>query len=484
MRGTTMVQEVAIVGAGLAGVCMAIRLKQSGIDSFTIFEKSDDVGGVWRDNTYPGAACDLVSHLYSYSFAPYAWTHNYARQPSIHRYITDCADRFDVRARIEFKTEITSARFDRRLGLWRLRTGEGDVHLARTLITAVGQLNRPRIPELSGQEEFLGTSFHSARWDHAHDLTGKSVAVIGNGCSAVQFIPEIASRAGRLTVFQRSPKWIIPKWDREISPVMRQVFDRFPIAQKINRVNWFLMAETIAYSPIHRGLFGHALTAVARHHLRRQVSDQELRAKLTPDYTFGCNRMILSNDYYPALCRDNVSLVTDGIERITRSGVLTGSGTHHEADTIIYATGFHTTRFLSPMHITGLNGDLHARWIEGASAHLGITVPGFPNLFLLYGPNTSTTHNSVVYMLESQVNYVLRCLGLLGGAGTIEVAESALAQYDQELESRLGRTVWSEGCSSWYKTDSGRVTALWPLRASSYRRATRRPDPAHFVISP
>ncbi|MCP2205038.1 putative flavoprotein CzcO associated with the cation diffusion facilitator CzcD [Lentzea flava] len=475
--------DIAIIGAGLSGVCMAIHLKRSGIDSFTIFEKADEVGGVWRDNSYPGAACDLVSHLYSYSFAPYGWTYNYARQPSILRYVNDCADTFGVRAHIEFKTEIAEAWFDPDASLWRLRTAEGDVRSARVLIAAVGQLNRPHVPDLPGRDGFLGVSFHSSRWNHGHDLAGRSVAVIGNGCSAVQFIPEIAPQVGHLTVFQRSPKWIIPKWDRQISPVMRQVFERFPLSQRISRATWFLMAETIAYSPVHHGLFGRALTALARHHLRRQVADAELRAKLVPDYTFGCNRMILSNDYYPALARDNVTLVTDAIERVTPSGVLTADGTHYDADTIIYATGFESTRFLSPMHITGPGGSLHERWSAGASAHLGMTVPGFPNMFVLYGPNTSSANNSVIYMLEKQANYVLGCLKLLGGATTIEVTESAMAEYSRDLESRLSRTVWSGGCRSWYKTDSGRITALWPGRATSYGRATRRPNPAHFIVS-
>ena len=477
-------QQVAIIGAGLAGVCMAIELKRSRMDSFTVFEKFDDVGGVWRDNTYPGAGCDLVAPLYAYSFERYGdWTHNYARQPEVLQYVRHCAQRNAIGPHIRFRTEITHADFDAVAGLWRLRSADGEEHTAQVLISAVGQLNRPNRPELPGAEEFAGTTFHSARWNHDHDLSGRSVAVIGNGCSAVQFVPRIASEVGQLHVFQRSPKWIIPKFDRAFTRPTKWLYKHLPLAQRMSRAIWFLMAETIAYSPIHRGLLARGITAVARWHLRRQVPDPELRAKLKPDFAFGCNRMILSSDYYPALTRDNVQLVTDPITRITPYGVQTADGRQHDVDTIIYATGFHSTQFLAPIEITGPGGHLRDRWQDGASAYLGMAVPGFPNMFVLYGPNTSSANNSVIYMLESQVRYVLRCLDVLGPDRSMDVTESAQQEFTEFLSAHMATTVWNGACRSWYKTPSGKVTGLWPLRASAYRRATQRPDLHHFRIT-
>lgn len=476
--------RVAIIGAGVAGVCMAIELKRAGVDSFAVFEKTAEVGGVWRENTYPGAGCDLPSHLYSYSFARYGeWTNTYAAQPQILDYLRHCADTYRIRPHIHFRAEVTQADFDTATNRWRLRTADGAVHTAQVLITAVGQLHRPRVPELPGAGDFNGKAFHSARWDHGHQLAGKSVAVIGNGCSAVQFVPRIAPEVRKLHVFQRSPKWIIPKLDRKFLRPTRWLFKRIPLLQKLNRASWFLMAETIAYSPIHRGLLGRGITAMARFQLRRQIRDPRLRAKLRPDYAFGCNRMILSNDYYPALNRENVDLVTEPISRVTGNGILTADGQLHQVDTIIYATGFHSTQFLAPIRITGPGGELHERWRDGASAYLGLAVPGFPNLFTLYGPNSSSASNSVIYMLESQVSYVLRCLEVLGEQQSMEVTEQAHAEFAAFLGKELALTVWGGDCRSWYKTEGGKITGLWPLRASAYRRATRKPDLAHFHIA-
>jgi cation diffusion facilitator CzcD-associated flavoprotein CzcO len=476
--------EVAIVGAGLAGLCAAIELKRAGMDSFVVFEKGDEIGGVWRDNGYPGAGCDIPSCLYSYSFEGYGgWGRTYAGQPAILDYMRACARRRGVCPHLLFGTEITRARFDPAGKRWRLAAAGGEEYTARTVIAATGQLSRPRLPDLKGIDEFAGTSFHSARWDHGHDLTGRSVAVVGNGCSAVQFVPQIAPKVGRLRIFQRSPKWIIPKMDHVYGKAVQQLFDRFEWADKANRAAWFVMAETIAYSPIHRGLIGRGLAAQARQHLRKQVPNPVLRARLTPDYPFGCNRMILSNDYYPTLMRENVQLVTDGIARITPEGIETTDAALHDVDTIIYATGFNSTEFLAPMEVEGPGGRLRERWRDGASAYLGITVPGFPNFFVLYGPNTSTGNNSVVYMLESQVRYVLRCLDVVAGGATMDVRQEAHDAYDRALRADLASTVWQGDCRSWYKTESGRVTNMWPLRAHRYRRATRQPDLTHYHVS-
>ncbi|MFC8275937.1 flavin-containing monooxygenase [Streptomyces sp. NPDC057271] len=475
--------QVAVIGAGLAGLCAAIRLKQSGISSCTVFEKAEEIGGVWRDNSYPGAGCDIPSCLYSYSFERHgAWTRTYAEQPEILDYIRRCAQRNGIRPHIRFGTEITHARFDESTGLWRLRSASGEQYEARVLVTATGQLNRPRLPDLKGMDDFRGTAFHSARWDHGHDLTGRSVAVIGNGCSAVQFVPRIAPVVERLRIFQRSPKWIIPKMDRTYGPATLRAFERLSWARQVPRAAWWLMAETVAYSPIHRGAIARVLAAQARHHLRRQIPNPVLRAQLTPDYPFGCNRMILSNDYYPTLTRPNVELVTDGIERVTPDGIETVDGRVHQSDTIIYATGFRSTDFLSPIEVEGPGGRLRDVWRSGASAYLGMTVPGFPNLFVLYGPNTSSGNNSVIYMLESQVRYLLRCLEVIGDRRTMEVSRQALDDYQRGLDAGLSFTVWLGDCRSWYKTDSGTVTNLWPHRAYRYRLATREPDLTHYRV--
>src|SRR5215470_9268775 len=484
MTDGDMTSRVAIIGAGVSGLCMAIQLKRAGIDSFVVLERAGDVGGVWRDNVYPGAACDLPAHLYSYSFAQSAdWTRVYATQPEILGYLRRCAHEHGVGPHLRFGREVTQARFDPAARLWRLRTAAGEEYAARVLVAATGQLANPRLPPIPGRESFAGRAFHSACWDRDLDLAGRTVAVIGNGCSAVQLVPQIAGRVGRLHVYQRSPKWVIPKADVGVAPAVRGLFRRWPWLAAAYRGTWFFFAETIAYSPIRRGVFGRLLTAVARRHLRRQVTDPALRARLTPDYPLGCNRMILSNDYYPALTRDNVELVTDGIARIVPTGIETVDGVVRPADVIVYATGFESTRFLGQLDVVGPTGPLSAAWQDGAAAHLGITVPGFPNFFLLYGPNTSSGNNSVVYMVQNQVRYVLGCLDLIGAGGVLDARAEAFDRYQRELESRLRGTVWAGGCSSWYKTGSGRITNTWPRRAVDYRRATRRPHRADFEVA-
>jgi cation diffusion facilitator CzcD-associated flavoprotein CzcO len=474
--------DVAVIGAGISGLCAAMMLKTAGLDSFVVFEKAPAVGGVWRANTYPGAGCDLPSRLYSYSFEPSDWSGTYSGQPEILDYLKRCAKKHDLRSHLRFDIEITRITYRGTPRLWELTAADGSQHTARVVITATGQLDSPRVPQIPGIEDFSGTTFHSARWEHGHPMTGRTVAVVGNGCSAVQLVPQIARNAKQVSVFQRSPKWVIPKFHRDYRPLTRRLFTHFRAARKIHRAIWFASAETIAYSPIHGGLWGKALTLLARYHLRRQVRDRKLREKLSPKYAFGCNRMILSNDYYPALSRDNVDLVTDNILRIVPHGIATTDGTVHQADTIIFATGFHATRFLNTMEVIGPHGNLHDQWENGASAHLGITVPGFPNLFMLYGPNTSSASNSIIYMIESQMRYIVRCLSLLPPGGSIEVTQHAYNQYQQDLEKRLRTTVWQQNCRSWYKTKAGRVTNMWPGRAHVYRRATRLPQEEDFHL--
>ncbi|WP_172384314.1 NAD(P)/FAD-dependent oxidoreductase [Streptomyces sp. MNP-20] len=473
-----MTDHVAVIGAGFAGLCMAMRLTRAGVTSFTVYEKADDLGGVWRDNTYPGAGCDIPSQLYSYSFAPREdWSRAYPGQAELLRYLHDCADAHGLRPRIRFGTEIVAASYDETHRRWELRTAAGRAHRARVLVTAVGQLNRPRFPDVPGRGDFAGTAFHSARWNHRHDLAGKAVGVIGTGPSAVQFVPRVARQARTLRVFQRSANWVMPKWDYRYGPVHQALFRTAP-GRLAFRGGWFAFCDTVLYSAVRGGRLGKAVEYLCRRHLRTQVTDPALRAKLTPDFPLGCKRVLISDDYLPALGRDNVELITERVTRITPRGVVTADGTEHALDTLIYGTGFTATEFLAPVTVTGRDGRLlrEEAWADGAAAFLGMTVPGFPNLFLLYGPNTNLGNNSVVLMIEAQVRYVLDCLATLDrdGRDAWEVSPGAFAAFQDRVQEALGETVWQAGCDSWYKTATGRITNNWPYRAARYRALTRR----------
>jgi len=472
--------RVAILGAGIAGICMAIQLKKAGFQDFTLYEKAGGIGGTWRDNSYPGAACDVRSHLYSFSFEPNPdWSRTYATQPEILRYLEHCVDKYELRSHIRFHTEMESTRFDAPRGLWRLRTRDGQELEADVVISGVGQLNRPYTPPLPGLESFEGTRFHSARWNHAHDLSGKTVAVIGNGASAIQFIPRIAPQVGKLLVFQRSPNWIISKSDQEVSELKKRLLRRFPSLAALHRaaIYWELEARFFAFrrDSFLSGFF----EQVARFHLRRQVSNPRLREALTPDYPVGCKRILLSDDYYPTLERENVELVTSGIERIEGHSLLTQDGRRHAVDTLIFATGFDATSFLAPMRIQGRGGrELHEQWKDGAEAYLGLAVSGFPNLYLLYGPNTNLGHNSIIFMIECQARYIVQCLEALRKKDLLwlDVRPEAMTAFNTELQQALSTSVWAANCGSWYKTASGKITNNWSGFVTDFDRRTRHPD--------
>ncbi|MEO3800443.1 NAD(P)/FAD-dependent oxidoreductase [Nonomuraea sp. B1E8] len=479
-----MAPSVAIIGAGFGGLCMAIQLERAGIRSYTIFEKAAGLGGTWRDNTYPGAGCDIPSHLYSYSFEKYAsWTRRYPEQPEILAYLEHCADKYDVRRKIRFSSEVRRAAFDD--ATWQVTTAGpegGDEHTEAfdVVVISVGQLNRPRLPGLPGMADFEGVSFHSARWNHDHDLTGRRVAVIGNGSSAAQLIPRVAEQAEHLDVFQRTPNWVIPKPDAAFGPPARLAFRLVPGLQRAYREWIYRYAEATLYPALAQGWSADLLRKRALRHLRDQVPDPALRAKLTPAYPPGCKRVIIDSSFYPALTRPNVDVVTDTIVRVTPKGVETAEGLR-EADTIVYATGFTSTEFLAPMEISGRGGrSLEEQWKDGAEAYLGISVPNFPNMFLLYGPNTNLGHNSIVFMLECQVEHIMACLAHLSLNGPIEVRPEAMAAWRRRLDAAMERMVWGGGCQSWYKTAEGRVTNNWPGPTTLYRRLTARaPTPAY-----
>jgi len=479
--------EVVIVGSGFAGLCMGIKLRQAGCEDFVILEKAEELGGTWRDNTYPGCACDIPSYLYSFSFEqnPH-WTRMFAPWDEILAYLKHCADKYGIADKIRYGAEVTEAAFDEATGRWTVTVNGDQTIETQALVAGVGSLHQPKLPDLPGLDSFAGTTFHSARWKHDHELSDRNVAVIGTGASAIQFVPKIAPQVAHLDVFQRTPPWITPKPDRAIGPRERAVHARFPAGQRAirNAIYWGLEGRGIGFAGNPKLM--KALELQAKRHLRKQVPDPELRAKLTPDYQIGCKRLLISNDYYPALARPNVDVVTTPITRVTPTSVVTGDGVERSCDTIVLGTGFEVSANLTRMPILGKDGvDLADHWKRnGIGAHLGITVAGFPNLFLLVGPNTVLGHSSMVFMIEAQVRYVMQALHLLRrrGASYVEVREEAQERFVNSIQGELGDTVWQSGCNSWYFDAQGRNSTIWPEFTVSYWRRTRRLDPADFVL--
>ncbi|OBH84731.1 flavin-containing monooxygenase [Mycobacterium scrofulaceum] len=469
--------RVLVIGAGFGGLAAAYELSRDGLADVTVLEKAGDIGGVWRENTYPGAACDVPSNLYSYSFARKTdWGRRYAEQPDILGYIHDTADRFRLRDLVRTGVEVTSAAYDDGTATWRVETSSGEVFEADVLVPAVGQLSRPALPNIPGLDTFAGPSFHSAQWRHDVDLTGKRVAVLGTGASAIQFVPRIRQIAGHVTVFQRSAPYIVPKPDRAYTAAHHAAFAKAPgFAAAMRGLIWeiseFFGLALTKVAPLAR-LVGVAASL----NLKRHIKDPVLRAKLTPDYPIGCKRVLFSNDWYPALASDNVDVQTGAITEVTATGVRTADGRLHEVDVVIYGTGFKATEFLAPMTITGRDGrDLQSEWAEGARAHLGMAVPGFPNMFLIYGPNTNLGSSSIILMMEQQARYIRQITEELargGVARAFEVRRAAEQAYDAEVQARLDAGVWTS-CDSWYRTASGRVTTNWPGLVHEYQRRTR-----------
>ncbi|PRX47220.1 cation diffusion facilitator CzcD-associated flavoprotein CzcO [Prauserella shujinwangii] len=480
---------VVIIGSGFSGLGMAIRLRQEGRDDFVILEKADDLGGTWRDNTYPGCACDIRSHMYSFSFAQNPdWSRSFSGQPEIWAYLRRVADTYDLRRSIRFGVEATGARWDEAAQRWHVETASGAEFSGRFLVDGSGALHIPNIPKLPGAENFAGTAFHSARWDHDYPLEGKRVAVVGTGASAVQFVPEIAPRVARLDVYQRTPPWVLPRPGGEIPEWAKRLFRRAPLARNAYRAALYWLNESFAL-----GFNGHpellrAGEWLGRRHIERSIADPELRRKVTPDYRLGCKRVLGSNTYYPALTRDNVHLYTDGIREVTAHGIVGGDGVERAADAIVYGTGFHVTDAFESLRVRGRNGrDLAEQWrAEGIQTHLGVTVSGFPNLFLLLGPNTGLGHNSVVFMIESQIRYAAEAMRLAGerGATAVEVKEPVQRRFNAEIQRRLARGVWSTGgCTSWYLDSHGVNRTIWPGFTWRYWLRTRHVDPGEYEFT-
>jgi cation diffusion facilitator CzcD-associated flavoprotein CzcO len=475
-----------IVGSGFAGLCMAIRLKREGVHDFVVLERANDVGGTWRDNDYPGCACDIPSVLYSFSFEPKPdWSRAYPTQPEIQAYLQMCARKYGVLPHVRFDAEVREARYDEGASVWHVTTGAGDTFVAPFLVSGMGGLSNPHVPTIAGAETFAGPVFHSARWDHSIDLAGRDVAVIGTGASAIQFVPEIASHVRRLTLFQRTPPWIVPKFDGPVGRrerLLRRLLPGYVWAER-KFLYWLHELRAIGFT-VNPALLA-TVEKLARRHLARQIPDETLRAKLAPDYRMGCKRILISNDYYPALARENVAVVTDDIERIEPDGVVTRDGTTHRADVIVYGTGFLPQEGVGRVRIVGTGGrTLEDAWRDGMEAFLGVSVAGFPNLFLLIGPNTGLGHNSMVYMIESHVNYVISAMRLLRErrATSLDVRTDAQAAFNVKLQRRMKRTVWDSGCRSWYLDANGKNTTLWPGFTFDFRRRTYRIDPRAYRL--
>ncbi|KOX09879.1 hypothetical protein ADK66_09930 [Micromonospora sp. NRRL B-16802] len=481
-----METDIAIVGAGFGGLGAAIALQRAGFTDYLVFDRGDDVGGTWRDNTYPGCACDVPSHLYSFSFAPNPrWSNTFSSQPEIRDYLRDCVDRFGIRPKVRLRHEVLDARWDEQRQRWLLRTSGGD-HSARVLVCAAGPLSEPAVPDLPGIDDFAGTVFHSARWRHDHDLSGRRVAVIGTGASAVQFVPQIQPAVEKLTLFQRSPAWIMPRRSRRISRVEQAAFRTVPGAQRAARAWLYLVREVMGLGFLHPTV-NRLASRLSLRTLRRQVSDPTLRDKLTPRYAMGCKRVLISNDYWPSLTRPNVDVVTAGITRIVPDGLVTADGVHHRADTIILGTGFHVTDSPVVRLIHGRDGrNLGDAWTPSMHAYRGTTVAGFPNLFFLLGPNTGLGHTSVVLMIEAQLRLMLAALRHMRARGvqSIEPTPQAQRRWTQRVDRKMTGTVWQTGCSSWYLDATGRNTTIWPGFATGFRLRLRRFRPADHRIIP
>ncbi|MFD7010920.1 flavin-containing monooxygenase [Rhodococcus jostii] len=475
-----------VVGAGFAGMGLAARILQTQPQAdVLIIERGDDVGGTWRDNTYPGCACDVPTSLYSYSFAPSAdWSHTFARQPEIHRYLKKVAADTGVRSRVVTDCELQEAHWDDDEAVWTVRTSRGTV-TADVVVAATGALSTPSVPDMPGLETFGGTTFHSATWNHDHDLTGERVAVIGTGASAVQFVPEIAPVSEHLTVFQRTPAWVIPRLDRELSGSEKGLYRRLPLVQKAVRGTVYGFREALGGVLAHATGLLPVFEMVAKAHLRRQVRDPELRRKLTPNFTIGCKRMLLSNDWLRTLDRPDVTLVDAGLAGVTPDGVVDALGNEHKVDTIIFATGFTPTEPPVAHALRGANGrTLAEHWDGSPSAYKGTTVAGFPNLFLMYGPNTNLGHSSIVYMLESQSAYIADALNVMHHSEitAFEVTEEAQRRYNTRIQSELQTTVWNKGgCSSWYYDSEGRNSVQWPTFTWKFRSQLQRFDQENYV---
>lgn len=490
MTSTTLPERVRVlvVGAGFAGLGTAIKLDEHGFADFLVVDKGDTVGGTWRDNTYPGAACDVPSQLYSFSFAPNPeWSRSFSPQAEIQAYLERTARDAGVLDRFRFGVTVEEASWDEEEQLWHVGTDRGEV-LADVLVTGSGGLSEPRLPDIPGIDSFEGGIFHSAQWDHDYDLTGKRVAVIGTGASAIQIVPEVAKKAAHLEVYQRTAPWVMPRKDRDYTAIERFAFRHVPLVQKAYRTGIYWGRECFVPGFTINPKLAAPAKRLALRNIEQGISDPELRKAVTPDFQIGCKRILISNDYYPTLDQDHVDLVTDGIREITPAGIITADGTEHQVDAIIVATGFYTTEQPIAEHIKGRDGrTLADSWREsGMAAYKGTTISGFPNLFQIVGPNTGLGHSSMVFIIESQIAYIRSALQQMGerGIATVEPRQAAQDAWNADVQRRMERTVWSTGgCASWYLDAHGRNTTLWPRTTFKFRELLRTFDLDQYVVT-
>jgi len=480
--------DVAIVGTGFSGLGMAINLKKAGRDDFVLLEKGSDVGGTWHWNTYPGCACDVPSHLYSFSFAPNPeWPETYSKQPEIRKYLERLATDFGIRPKIRTGTTVESAAWDEEAQRWQIETSEGTV-TARVVVGGMGPLSEPKTPAIEGLDSFEGETMHSARWHHDYDFKGKRVASIGTGASAIQYVPALQPEVEKLHVFQRTAPWIFPHSNRRITDTERALYRRFPLLQRLNRAGVYAGRELAVIGFVKRPKIMKYVERLAKKHMRDGLGDRtDLIDKVTPDYTIGCKRILPSNKWYPAIAKDNVELVTGSVERVTPRGVVGADGVEREVDVIVFGTGFEVTDIPAAHFIKGRDGvGLDDIWHGSPNALNGATIPGFPNLFMLLGPNTGLGHSSMVYMIESQIAYVMSALDAMDarGAATAEVRPEAVKTYNERIDRQLDGTVWNTGCASWYLDDTGRNATLWPDWTFAFRRRLARFDVASYKLEP
>ncbi len=477
---------IAIIGAGFSGIGMAIRLKQEGYSDFTLFERATSIGGTWRDNTYPGCACDVASHLYSFSFEKNPnWSHVFSEAHEIYQYLQACAKKFNINEHIKLQTSISEMRFDESTHKWSILTDSGDYFYADIVVNGTGPLNKPYIPKIPGLEKFAGKVFHSSQWDHAYDITDKKVACIGTGASAIQFIPRIVKSVTSLKVFQRTPTWLVPRFDRAYSSFTKWMFRNVPGLDNLYRVFLYWRNEYYGIGIIGYSFFNKLLQKASQLYLYAKVKDRVLREKLKPDYQIGCKRINISDDYYDSLQHSNTELITDSIKSIEADGITTADGVAYECDAIIFGTGFVTQEYLQPMKIYGTDHqELTAKWAGSAESYLGISVAGFPNYFLLLGPNTGLGHNSVIFMIEAQIEYVIRVLDSLkrSNSSFVDVKLSEQDAFCHTTQAKLKNLSWGSGCDSWYLSKTGENYSIWPGFTPSYWWRTRKFDSASYHV--
>ncbi|MFZ3193546.1 MAG: NAD(P)/FAD-dependent oxidoreductase [Moraxellaceae bacterium] len=477
--------DTLIIGAGFAGLGTAIRLKQAGMQDFLILERAEQVGGTWRDNTYPGAACDIPSNLYSYSFAQNPnWSRGFSGSSEILGYIHHLVSHFELDTKIRFQQQVTGMQFDSDRGLWQVHLAQGAFYQARTVVSAAGPLSNFSLPNITGLADFKGKKIHSAAWDHQYDLTGKRVAVIGTGASGIQIIPELVKTATHVKVFQRTPAWVVPRPDYKTPEWNKLVFRKIPTAQTALRQALYWTHESMALAVIWNSPLTVVAQTLANSHLKRQVADRWLRRQLTPDFKIGCKRVLVSNDYYPALQQPNCKLITWPIVKITENGIQSMEGVEHLVDCIVFATGFDVSKSGTPFPITGINGrQLGDEWARGAQAYKSINVAGYPNLFFTFGPNSGPGHNSALVYMESQIDYAVKAIQTILGKNlkALDVKPDAQNQYNQDIQRRLAKTNWNSGCKSWYLTEDGFNATMYPGFATQYAKQMKHLNLSDYI---